>query len=96
LNRTINAIKQPLYLFGAHIFSQHLIAFGLDTKRIVSLLDNDPNKQGKRLYGTNLMVQSPKALRGVNNPSVILKAGVYDDEIKQDILGNINSGTNFC
>lgn len=90
LNRRISDSTQPIYLFGAHVFAQYLIAFGLDTKRMVSLLDNDPNKQGKRLYGTNLMVQSPKVLQGVNNPSVILKAGVYNDEIKQDILGNIN------
>ena len=95
LNRKISSITQPLYLFGAHVFAQYLIVFGLDTTRIVSLLDNDPNKQGKRLYGTSLMVQSPKALQGVKNPSVILKAGVYNDEIKQDILGNINQETVF-
>jgi hypothetical protein len=29
------------------------------------------------------------------NPVVILKAGVYNDEIKKDILTNINSKTIF-
>jgi len=95
LNDKIRNINQPVYLFGAHVFAQYLIAVGLDTKRIVSLLDNDPNKQEKRLYGTDLTVQSPKALRGVKTPSVILKAGFYNDEIKQDILGNINPETVF-
>ncbi len=95
LNRKISGSTQPVYLFGAHIFAQHLIAFGLDTSRIVSLLDNDPKKQGKRLYGTNLMVQSPRVLRDVSNPSVILKAGVYNQEIKEDILGNINKFVTF-
>jgi hypothetical protein len=86
---------QPVYLFGAHVFAQYLIAFGLDTSLIVSLFDNDPKKLGKRLYGTNLRVQSPSVLREVKNPIVILKAGVYNEEIKADILCNINSSVVF-
>jgi hypothetical protein len=95
INNKIKNAKQPVYLFGAHVFAQYLIAFGLDTSRIVSLLDNDPNKHGKRLYGTNLMVDSPKALAQLENPIVILKAGVYNKEIKADILGNINDRVVF-
>lgn len=97
LNAKIAALKdnQKLYLFGAHVFAQYLIGFGLDTSRIECLLDNDPNKQGKRLYGTNLQVASPKILEDVENPVVILKAGVYNDEIKKDILENINSSTHI-
>ena len=59
------------------------------------LLDNDINKQGKRLYGTNMMVKSPKVLADVKNPIIILKAGVYNDEVKRDILGNINKNAKF-
>lgn len=95
LNRKISDSTQPVYLFGAHVFTQYLIAFGLDASRMVSVLDNDPKKQGKRLYGTSLMVQSPKVLRDVVNPAVILKAGVYNQEIKEDILGNINKSATF-
>ena len=57
--------------------------------------NNDPKKQGKRLYGTNLMVQSPSVLREVKNPIVILRAGVYNQEIKDDILSNINSAVTY-
>ena len=95
LNSKMSQSTQPIYLFGAHVFAQYLIAFGLDTSRIVSLLDNDPKKQGKRLYGTSLTVQSPKVLREISNPIVILKAGLYNQEIKEDILGNINSSVTF-
>ncbi len=90
LNIRMANTSQQIYLFGAHVFAQYLLAFGLDTSRIVSLLDNDPKKQGKRLYGTNLKVQSPKALQDVKDPIVILKAGVYNNEIKEDITENIN------
>jgi hypothetical protein len=95
LNLKIRDTVQPVYLFGAHVFAQYLIAFGLDTSQIVSLLDNDPKKQGKRLYGTNLMVQSPGILQAIKNPIVILKAGVYNEEIKADILQNINNSVIF-
>ncbi len=87
--------NQKLYLFGAHVFAQYLIGFGLNTQRIECLLDNDPNKQGRRLYGTDLQVASPRILEQVEHPVVILKAGVYNDEIKQDILSNINDGAVF-
>ena len=90
LNKQMEQMEQPIYLFGAHVFAQYLVAFGLDTNRIISLLDNDSQKHGKRLYGTQLQVQSPSVLKNVEHPAVILKAGVYNQEIKEDILKNIN------
>jgi hypothetical protein len=95
LNARISKTKQKVYLFGAHVFAQYLISFGLDTSRISCLLDNDPNKRDKRLYGSPLSVDSPKILKDVNAPIVILKAGVYNEEIKKDILENINSRAVF-
>jgi len=96
LNRKINKEKsKPIYLFGAHIFTQYLIEFGLNSDKIVCLLDNDTNKQNKRLYGTSLTVSLPQILKDVNNPIVILKAGVYNQEIKTQILSKINSNTIF-
>ena len=97
LNAMIKRLKkkQKLYLFGAHIFSQYLIGFGLDVNRLECLLDNDTKKKGKRLYGTNFKVASPRILEKENNPVIILKAGVYNEEIKQDIIRNINSEVTF-
>lgn len=83
------------YLFGAHIFSQYLLKFGLRESLFQCILDNDPLKQGKRLYGTSLQVSSPKILKDIDSPIVVLKAGAYTDEIKRDILENINSSTIF-
>ena len=95
MNDKIDSSNKPAYLFGAHVFAQYLIAFGLNTSRVISLLDNDPNKQGKRLYGTNLIVQSPRILKEIIYPIVILKAGVFNNEIKEDILKNINPDVEF-
>lgn len=95
LNKRTRELESPIYLFGAHVFSQYLIAFGLDTSRIVSLLDNDLHKQGQRLYGTNLMVNSPLVLKNIQNPHIILKAGVYNHEVKSYITDQINSSAVF-
>lgn len=90
LNEKLRNWDGEVYLFGAHVFSQYLIAFGLDVSNVASLLDNDSRKQGKRLYGTTLYVASPEVLRGKNNVAVILKAGIYNEEIKQGIASKIN------
>ena len=95
INLEIQSHEGDIFLFGAHIFSQYLISFGLSTDKIQSILDNSPIKIGKRLYGTNLQVNSPKILANSSKPMVILKAGVYNNEIKQDIIENINSKTIF-
>lgn len=95
LNLKLSNERNYVYLFGAHIFSQFLLALGLHADKIKCILDNDKNKQGKRLYGTNLFVESPFILKGKERPVVILKAGSYSEEIKKDILENINKDTVF-
>jgi SAM-dependent methyltransferase len=95
LNIKIKDVKNPIFLFGAHIFSQYLFSFGLDQGNLISILDNSPIKQGKRLYGSNLKVDSPKILENYENPIVILKAGLYNKEIMEDISQNINPNTIF-
>lgn len=90
LNEKVSDWQGQVYLFGAHIFAQYLIAFGLDTSRVKCILDNDQKKQGRRLYGTSLTVASPNILTGLSDVAVILKAGIYNNEIKSDIRVNIN------
>lgn len=95
INSIISNTDKPVYLFGAHVFSQYLIAFGLDTSNIVNLLDNDLRKENKRLYGTELISKSPKVLKEVDEAIVILRAGTYNEEIKEDIITNINPNIQF-
>lgn len=84
---------KTVYVFGAHIFTQLLLNMGLDSRNISGILDNDPKKQNKRLYGSNMMVQSPEVLKE-KNAAVILKCGAYNDEIRQGIL-EINENVQF-
>lgn len=87
LNYKINSyVNNEIYLFGAHVFSQYLIAFGLNGNRISGVLDNDATKQGRRLYGTDFSVYSPNILAKKDNPVIILHAGTHNNEIKEGIL----------
>lgn len=86
LNNLIEKSTHPVYLFGAHIFSQTLLSFGLKNDKIVSILDNSPLKQGQRLYGTRFQVEAPAVLKGQGSVNVILKAGIYNDEITKQLL----------
>ena len=80
-----------IYVFGGHIFTQFLIGFGLNVTAVSGILDNDPAKAGRRLYGTNLLVSPPnQELKGNREAVVILRAGAYNEEIKKGIVGNIN------
>lgn len=90
-----SAKSSQIFLFGAHIFSQQLLSLGLDEKHIISIIDNDNCKCGKRLCGSHLIVESPQILRNCKSPVVILKMGAYSNEIRNDILNNINSSTEF-
>lgn len=95
INRLIDNTKEDIYLFGGHVASQYLINYGLNTKKIKAILDNDPKKHGKRLYGTNFIVYSPEILKNLESASVILRQGIFNDEIKNDIITNINSNIRF-
>ena len=91
LNEILENTTENVYLFGAHIFSQYLIYRGLQLDKIKMILDNNPNKHKKRLYGTNLWVDSPEILKDDSNALVILNAGIYNDEIERGIMKLNNS-----
>jgi len=95
LNRLIRSSKEKVFLFGGHVSSQYLISYGLSIEYIESILDNDPKKQGRRLYGTNLKVRSPQILRNMGKVNVILRQGVFNKEIKKDITTKINNNVVF-
>lgn len=71
----------PVHLFGGHVFSQFLLTCGFPESRAVGALDNDPAKQGLRLYGTDLVVQAPASLAGAGRCAVVVRAAHYTPEI---------------
>ena len=94
INKFIGSNKK-YYLFGAHIFSQFLIKFGLKLDNVLGILDNDIRKQNLYLYGTKIKVFSPNILKNKKSPLVIIRAAQYSQEIKKQILNKINSSTKF-
>jgi hypothetical protein len=79
--RAAAAHAGEVFLMPASVYSQSLLALGLEETCLAGLLDNSPAKQGRRLYGTNLVVSPAAALRASRDPLVILNAGAHNDEI---------------
>ena len=92
--KKLNKLSQKFYLYGAHFPAQLLISLKLDSKMVVSILDNAKDKHGKKLYGTDLMIEPLSVIEGDENPIVLCEMGPYSEEIKQQ-LNNINSGVSF-
>lgn len=90
--RDINLDKlfntNPTFIFPAGHYGQ-LVYHSIkgDKRNIISFLDNDPSKFGKRVYGTPCETYSPSVLKGLNglNITIILCASVYSDEIKRQL-----------
>lgn len=80
-NDLINKTNSETYIFGAHIFTQFLINLGLNVKKINGIIDHSNLKINKRLYGTPLNVFDESVLKNKDNPNVIIKAGIYTDQI---------------
>jgi SAM-dependent methyltransferase len=85
LNEKIRNHQGTVYLFGAHIFSQYLIAFGLNVDRIHVVLDNSDLKNKQRLYGTALKVEKPEYICNEENPAVVVKIANYRDEVVEQL-----------
>ena len=85
LNKQIDTFDGDLYLFGGTGFSIYLIIFGLKTDKIVYILDNDPEKEDKKVYGTNFIVKNPRIIKDKNNVAVIVKAASYQQEIEKQL-----------
>ena len=85
LNNIIDNFDGELYLFGGTGFSIYLIVFGLITEKIICILDNDPKKENKKVYGTNFIVKNPEIIKNIDNVAVILKAATYQNEIETQL-----------
>ena len=82
VNNLIQESEYPSYVFGAHIFTQMLVGFGLKTDFIAGCIDNSSKKQGLRLYGTSLSVSSAKEVFETHRKINIFGAVAnYTDEI---------------
>jgi SAM-dependent methyltransferase len=85
-NSLMDRFDGAVYLFGGHIFSQFLVYRGLNQERIAGIIDNSELKQGRRLYGTGLSISAPGVVAAASPVAVILKAGQYQAEVRDQLL----------
>lgn len=85
-NEKIEKYDWKIYLFWAHIFSQYLFWFWLNKEKISCIIDNSDLKNWKRLYWTPFKVEKPEIIKWKNKVAVILKAAIYQEEIRKQLL----------
>lgn len=90
-----NASSNPNFVFGAHVFTQYLLANGLSEDIVAGLLDNNSEKQGQRLYGTNLQVFNPRGLESWGPVDVLVPMGSYEQEVLEDLMEHAAVGSRF-
>ncbi len=98
LNEVMSNFDGEIYIFGSHIFTQFLIAFGLNTQRLSSCLDNSILKRGKRLYGTTLLSCLPEEKINQNKKQMVIGSiAGYEAEVRRQLLTlNPNLTIEFC
>jgi hypothetical protein len=92
----LSGFDGPVYLFGAHIFSQYLLEFGLAEDLFSGVLDNSKIKAGNRMYGTDLPIIHPDGIRKDKRVMVVLHTGTYDSEIRQGLRNKLGENVVFC
>lgn len=86
--KRIKDIKdEKFYVFGAHFTYYYLINLGINPDQIIAVIDNDPYKQNKRMYGTHTRVISPNEIP--KDSKVFVEMGPYNEEIKKQLI-NVN------
>jgi predicted SAM-dependent methyltransferase len=89
----VNDNNKNVYLFGAS-YNNNLLLHKISNKlNIKGILDNCVEKQGRYFYGYDHLILSPLVLKDKDS-IVILKNGVYTEEIKIQLL-KLNKNTIF-
>jgi hypothetical protein len=90
INNFLDNNNLEFYLFGAHVSSQFYISNGLNISKIINIIDNDPSKNNKYLFGTSLQVKNSEFLIDKKCAIICSHTGIYFDEIVSKLL-SLNS-----
>ena len=93
INEILLNISEPVYIWPCSVHTITLFNFGLNYKRLYSILDNAPTKIGKYLYGYNIKCLSfEETVMNATHPiTVIINGGCFNKEI----IGNRNINVTY-
>jgi hypothetical protein len=86
INIMINNDNKNTYIFGCHSNTQSMLYFGLNSENIKCILDNDSTKWNKKLYGYDLLCNSPETIKDEQNVIIICNIGSYTYEVKKQLI----------
>jgi hypothetical protein len=89
-NNIIESNKgKNIYLFPASCHSIYLSIFGFKHKNIKGMVDNSPNKIGKKMYGLDCEIFSFKeVVENDTNAVFLINGGTFNSEVLDDIIKN--------
>lgn len=90
MTKRAQAVKDTnhmFYVYGAHFTYYYLLNMGISLDQIIAVVDGDPAKQGRRMYGTNHKVMSPSELP--EDAEVFVEMGPYNKEIINNLPQNV-------
>jgi hypothetical protein len=94
INRISNTkLSKNTLICPAGIYGQYLYYFIKDKENVLGFIDNNKNRHGKPLYGTDKLVYSPTEIDYKNN-HILLCECPYKDEILES-LSKISSNIKF-
>jgi len=90
LNKIHIDINEKYYVMPSHYIGQAAYYSIKNNDNIIGFLDNDLNKIGKRLYGTQLYVYNPELLKNSIETVLLVQNPYYEEMYNQLININLN------
>ncbi len=89
-NQIINQNShRNIYMFPASCHSIFFSIFGLEYQKLYGMVDNSPNKIGKKVYGLDTKIYSFKeVVKGKDNPIILINGGIFNEEIEDELKNN--------
>ena len=85
--------NNPTFIIPSGHFGSVIYSYLKDKTNIIGFLDNDTSKQGKYLYGTDILTYPISHISNYENIDIILHAGPYSNELQTQLMSyntNIN------
>ena len=79
---------KDIYLFPASCHSIFLTIFGLKYEKLKGMIDNSPNKIGKKMYGIDLPIYSFNETMKNKNAIFLMNGGMFNNEVEKKLIDN--------
>lgn len=87
-NRIDKIKNNKFYFFGAHFVYYYYRSLGMNEKNVLGVIDNDPKKQNRRMFGSNITTLSIDSVP--KGSKILVDMGPYHREIVDRLKSNFS------